>query len=187
MSTAVVVVIVVLALLIIAALLAFQPVMRRRRLRERFGPEYDRIVADRGSRREAEQELTERERRVSHFELRALEPGKREQYAQEWLRLQERFVDDPSATVGSADTLVTALMGERGYPTERYEQQLADLSVKHAGVLDHYRSAHDLSTRAADGSASTEDLRQAMVHYRQLFTDLLEDNDATPKVEERKS
>jgi hypothetical protein len=175
MSPEAVVLIVVVLLLLLAAAVLVPPVLRRRRLRERFGPEYDRMVETSENRREAEQELAEREKRVSDLDIRALAPEQRERFAADWLAVQERFVDDPVAAVADAQRLVTSLMSDRGYPTEGYEQEVADLSVQHAGVLDHYRTAHDLSQRAARGEASTEDLRQAMVNYRELFADLLEE------------
>jgi hypothetical protein len=175
MSTEAVVVLVIVLILVVAAAVLVPPMLRRRRLREQFGPEYDRVVESRENRREAEQELAERERRVRELDLKPLAPEQRERYATNWQAVQERFVDDPVAAVGEAQRLVTALMSDRGYPTEGYEQEVADLSVRHAGVLDHYRTAHELSERAAGGEASTEDLRQAMVYYRELFADLLEE------------
>ena len=175
MPTEAVVAIVIILIVAVAAALVLPPVLRRRKLQQRFGPEYDRTVESAGSRREAEQELAERERRVEQLDVRPLAPEQRKRYAADWMQVQERFVDDPADSVAAAQRLVTALMAERGYPTEKYEQEVADLSVRHAGVLDHYRAAHDLSERAAGGTASTEDLRQAMVHYRELFADLLEE------------
>lgn len=176
MSTEAVVLIVVVLIILILAAVLLPPMLRRRRLRQRFGPEYDRVVESTESRREAEQELTKRERRVEEFDIRPLDPDKRQRFAGEWLAVQERFVDDPVDSVGAAQRLVTEVMSERGYPTDGYEQGVADLSVRHAGVLDHYRKAHDLSERAAAGQASTEDLRLAMVNYRELFADLLEEH-----------
>jgi hypothetical protein len=146
---------------------------RRRRLRERFGPEYDRAVTERGSRREAEAELAERERHVRDLDIRPLSPSARNQYQSEWTAVQEQFVDAPQAAVTGAQTLVSAVMEDRGYPTQPYDQTLADLSVEHASTLDHFRAAHDISQNAAAGTATTEDLRQAMIHYRALFAELL--------------
>ena len=141
-------------------------------LRDRFGPEYDRAVSEHG-RREAEAELAERERRVRHLDIKPLSPTARAQYASEWTAVQEQFVDAPQSAVTGAQTLVTAVMKDRGYPTEAFDQTVADLSVEHAATLDHYRAAHDISQRAGSGAASTEELRQAMIHYRALFTELL--------------
>jgi len=175
MATEAVIAIVVIVIVVVAAALVLPPLLRRRRLQQRFGPEYERTVDSAGSRREAEQELAVRERRFEKLDVRSLEPEQRKRYAADWMQVQERFVDDPVDSVATAPRLVTSLMAERRYPTDGYEQEVADLSVQHAGVLDHYRAAHDLSERAASGRASTEDLRQAMVHYRELFADLLEE------------
>ncbi|MEV8631294.1 hypothetical protein AB0395_06525 [Streptosporangium sp. NPDC051023] len=146
---------------------------RRHRLRDRFGPEYDRTVQERENRREAEQELLAREQRFSSLDIRPLDAGTRDGYAQKWMEVQERFVDAPGFAVTEADHLVTSVMAERGYPTEEFEQRLSDLSVTHGRTLDHYRLAHEISSRAARKEASTEELRQAMVHYRALFEELL--------------
>ncbi len=176
MSAAAVTVLVIVVVLALAALLVLARMQsRRRRLRERFGPEYDRMVADAENPRAVDQELSAREKRHAELPIRALAADARDRYAQEWTVVQERFVDVPVEAVGEADRLVTALMAERGYPTEDYQQQLADLSVQHAGTLDHYRAAHEVSGRATAGTATTEDLRQAMVHYRALFEELLQE------------
>ena len=121
----------------------------------------------------AEAELSRRERRVSELNIRPLEPAAQARYAAEWATIQEQFVDAPQGAVGQAQDLVVAVMNERGYPTEHRDQVLADLSVEHAAFLDHYRAASDISQSATAGTASTEDLRQAMIHYRALFQELL--------------
>ncbi|WP_067467502.1 hypothetical protein [Actinomadura macra] len=174
MSTAILVVIavVVIAALVAAALLA-RTAARTRRLRRRFGPEYDRALETHGGRAAAERELESREERHQGLELHDLDPRQREQYREQWIRVQERFVDAPEAAVEQADGLVTVVMGERGYPTRGFEEKVAHLSVEHGRTLDHYRRGHDISDRAKGKQASTEDLRQAMVHYRALFEDLL--------------
>lgn len=172
MSTGAIIAIIVVILIVAALLVGLSVVNRRRRLRDRFGPEYDRAVSEHG-RREAEAELAERERRVRHLDIKPLSPTARAQYASEWTAVQEQFVDAPQSAVTGAQTLVTAVMKDRGYPTEAFDQTVADLSVEHAATLDHYRAAHDISQRAGSGAASTEELRQAMIHYRALFTELL--------------
>ena len=172
MSTGAVIAIVVVIVVLLAAVLVLMPVMRRQRLKQKFGPEYDMVVESHDDRTTAERELRERERRFADLEIRPLDEPTRDRYGQQWTQVQERFVDDPESAVTEADELVTALMAERGYPTEGYEQQLADLSIEHSRTLGHYRSAHDTRLRIGDG-ASTEDLREAMVHYRTLFEDLL--------------
>ncbi|WP_181725380.1 hypothetical protein [Nocardia gipuzkoensis] len=168
-------VIIAVIVIVVAALLAFLvwPMVRRQRLRRRFGPEYDRTVQELEDRKTAEQELAERERRHAQLRLRDLSEDEKRVYTTRWVEVQERFIDDPAGALTEADRLVTTIMAERGYPTENYEQQLADLSVEHAEPLGHYRAAHEIATRPADAEVSTEDRRTAVVHYRELFKDLL--------------
>jgi hypothetical protein len=146
---------------------------RRRALRARFGPEYDRVVSEQDGRAAGERELRGRELRHSELDLRPLDPSSRERYVAAWEEIQVRFIDAPDQAVGKADVLVTELIAERGYPTGEFEQQVADLSVEHARLLDQYREAHDIYLANERGEATTERLRQALVHYRALFTDLL--------------
>ncbi|MDH6460013.1 hypothetical protein M2302_000164 [Micromonospora sp. A200] len=168
------VIVVVLVVLVVVALVAAAVVASRRRaLRRRFGPEYDRVVAEQGSRGAAERELRDRERRHAELELTPLDPGSRARYAAAWEELQVRFVDSPGETVGDADELVSRLIAERGYPTGDFSDQIAHLSVDHARTLTHYRDAHEIRMRNERGEASTEELRQAVVDYRALFADLL--------------
>nr|MDT0658377.1 hypothetical protein [Micromonospora sp. DSM 115978] len=167
-------VITVLVLAVVVAVAAFAWVSARRRaLRSRFGPEYDRVVAEQDSRSAAERELRERERRHAELTLTPLTDESRHRYASAWEEIQARFVDSPAEAVGSADDLVTRLIAERGYPTDSHEDQLAHLSVEHARTLTHYRDAHEIHLRNERGEASTEQLRQAVVHYRALFAELL--------------
>lgn len=178
MSTVAVVVIVIVVIAVVGVVGYFaQAQARRRRLQQRFGPEYDRTVKSHESTREAEQELLARKKRHDELEIHPLDPAARERHLAEWRQVQERFVDAPETAVTEADSLLILVMGERGYPTEGYEQQVSDLSVEHADTIDRYRKAHDISARAETKKASTEDLRQAMVHYRTLFNELLETGD----------
>ena len=173
-------VVIVIAAIVIVALATAMITGRRRteRLQGRFGPEYDRTVEEADGRRAAERELTEREKRRAELDIRPLAPGARDRYAEEWRVVQQHFVDDPNAAIGEADALVTRVMRDRGYPTDDFEQRAADVSVDHPDVVGHYREAHDISLRNDRGDVSTEHLRQAMVHYRALFEDLLESDDA---------
>ena len=164
---------IVVAVIVIGAVMFGATVLRRRRLRQRFGPEYDRLVGERDSRRTAEAELTGRERRVRDLDIQPLTDPARAGYAGQWASIQEQFVDAPADAVSGAQLLVAAVMTERGYPAEHDDQVLADLSVGHSRTLDRYRAAKETSRSAAAGTASTEDLRQAMVHYHALFADLL--------------
>jgi hypothetical protein len=142
-------------------------------LQQRFGPEYDRAVRNTGDRSAAERDLAAREARVRKFHIEELPAGARERYTEEWRAVQTRFVDEPRSAVTEADRLVGSVMRDRGYPMENFEQRVADISPDHPTVVDNYRAAHDIAARSAQGEASTEDLRQAMVHYRTLFDDLL--------------
>jgi hypothetical protein len=167
---------IVAVIAIAAVVVAWMYVDRRRRerLRTRFGPEYDRTLRDVGGPRRAESVLERREKRVSRYSIRALTPEERRHFSEAWRRLQAMFVDDPSAAVSEGDTLVTELMATRGYPMTDFERRAEDLSVDHATVVQHYRDARVIADRHARNAASTEDLRQALVHYRALFEDLLE-------------
>ena len=175
MSIGIIAGIVVAVIVVGAVVLGVMTVFRRRRLQQRFGPEYDRLVGERDSRREAEAELTERERRVQGLDIQPLTDVARASYAGRWTSIQEQFVDAPANAVSGARFLVADVMTERGYPAEQHDQDqvLADLSVEHSGTLDRYRAAEEISGKAAAGTASTEDLRNAMIGYRALFGDLL--------------
>lgn len=176
-TTVVVVLVVVIALALLLALLA-----RRKRqtsaLQERFGPEYERTVADADSRRDAERELRDRERAREELELRPLEPGRRTAYADQWRLTQEDFVDRPAEAVSEAQQLVSRVMRDRGYPVGDAGHEERVLSVDHAEVMQEYRSAREISELNDRQAATTEQLRQAMVHYRSLFSRLLDDGPA---------
>jgi hypothetical protein len=167
-----IVVVAVVALIAIAVVVTLQ--RRKAALRQRFGTEYERTVRERGSEREAQVVLQQREKRVEKFNIRRLEATERQKYAERWRTVQSRFVDDPRGAVIDADDTVASLMGARGYPMADFEQRAADLSVDHPHVVENYRAAHDIAVRHRQGQASTEDLRQAMIHYRSLFEDLLD-------------
>lgn len=147
--------------------------VRSAELRKRFGPEYERAVDEHGNRRRAERELARRERRVEKIAIRELSDGDRARFAAHWSLIQEQFVDDPRAAVAGAGHLINEVMRTRGYPTDRFEQRAADLSVDHPDVVQHYRAARALSGGNGQRGTSTEELRQAVVHYRALFADLL--------------
>ena len=173
----VLVAVIVVLLCVVGFLVARQ--RRSAQLREGFGPEYDRVVQERGDQRAAEAELRERRDRRRQYDIRPLEESARKHYAERWEDTQRRFVDQPASAVAEADGLIGEVMRERGYPVEDFDQRAADLSVDHSEVVEHYRSAHALSGANGHQNASTEDLREAMVHYRALFADLLDDNART--------
>jgi len=169
------IVLIAAVLLVVLAALALLGTRWRRRhdLRGTFGPEYDRVVAEQDSRSAAERELRQRERRHAELTLTPLSETSRARYAAAWADVQTRFVDAPGAAVGDADELLTRLIAELGYPTGDYDEQVAQLSVEHARTLGRYREAHEIHLANERGEASTEQLRQAVVHYRALFAELL--------------
>jgi hypothetical protein len=165
--------IVVGVIVVIALIWLFTRRQRSDHLKKQFGPEYERHVRTIGSQRDAERELAERERRYRTLEIKPLPARARERYSEEWRKLQARFVDEPGAALRGADVLIQIVMRERGYPVGDFNRQTEDLSVEHSAVLDNYRTAHGISEKAGGGSASTEEMRQAVILYRSLFDSLL--------------
>ncbi len=165
---------IIAAVVAIVLVLAVVAIARQRstRLRDRFGPEYDHLVAQTG-RKQTETELATRQKRVESFNLRELTPGARDRYVKEWQLVQARFVDDPNSAIADADRLVLNVMQDRGYPMQDFESRARDLSVDHADEVLHYRAAHEISVKNESSVASTEEIRQAIVHYRALFEHLL--------------
>jgi len=163
---------------VIAVALVWLYVRKRRRttanLRQAFGPEYDRAVLAHGSERKAESKLADREKRVEKLKIRDLDPMEHERFSKRWASVQSGFVDSPKGAVAEADDLVSSVMEARGYPVADFDHRAEDLSVDHPGVVRNYRAAHMIAMRHDKGEASTEDLRQALVHYRDLFDELLE-------------
>jgi hypothetical protein len=184
-TAAVAAVSVAILIVIITAIIFGSAEFRRRRFRRQLGPEFDRLVAVKGSWRAAAAELAERQRRVRNLDIRSLPADVRDGYVAEWTQIQESFVDQPPAATSAADDLVRRVLADRGYPVDDYEQILADLSVDHVRSLEHYRAARGLSAAAvngndsssngtgSNGTGSTEDLRQALIHYRATFDDLV--------------
>jgi hypothetical protein len=171
-------ILIIVALVVLAAIVLFasrNSMGRRERLRRRFGPEYDRAIEQYGSSAKAERALLERTKRIARFDVRHLNDADRAKFSASWRAVQARFVDDPGGAVHEGNELIKAVMHARGYPVEDFEQRVADLSVEHGNVVQHYRSARVLAEANRQGKASTEDLRQAFVHYRALFADLLEE------------
>ena len=180
---------IIVAVVVVAALIAGAIMWSRRRrsdhLREHFGPEYDRAVDAKGDRAKAEADLAEREKRVAKLDIRPLEPAERREFSARWDDVQARFVDDPPRAVTFADALLGDVMKARGYPVSDFDQRAGDISVDHPVVVDHYHKAHDIAVRQERGQASTEDLRQAMIHYRALFDNLV--GAAAPAEREREA
>jgi hypothetical protein len=175
--------------LVVVALVIWQAVKQRRtrELQGRFGPEYDRTLDVAESKRDAEAELSARADRRDELEIQPLTTAARERYLVEWQRVQAKFVDDPDGAARDADMTIQSVMADRGYPVDDFEQRAADVSVDHPQVVENYRLGHRLARASALGDGTTEDLRQAMQHYRLLFEELLEDTADAPLERDRAS
>jgi hypothetical protein len=172
---ALVIILAIIAILAVGAVVWFFSRQRRTaELRTQFGPEYERAVQVSGDRRDAEQELQQRRERIAQLHIRPLSCEDRDRYADSWRTVQARFVDDPSAAIAGADQLIGEVMQTRGYPVGDFEARAEDLSVEHPQVVANHRAAHSRAAANSLGEANTEDLRQALVHYRSLFEELLE-------------
>jgi hypothetical protein len=168
-------VLIAVLVLVVVGVVGWSVARRRRsaRLKEHFGPEYDRTVGDLGEQRAAEAELLAREKKRKKLDIVDLTPEVRQEHAVMWARVQTDFVDDPQDAVGRAERLVTRVMRERGYPIDDFDHRAADISVDHPDIVENYRGAHAIYQSQHDGDISTEDARQAFVHYRALFDRLL--------------
>jgi hypothetical protein len=175
---------VIIALVIMVSRMAIAR-RRTRRLKDRFGPEYERTVGQVGQQHAAEKQLAARERKRAKLDIVPLAPEARERYSDTWRKVQTAFVDGPSNAVGEADRLVTQVMRERGYPINDFDQQAADISVDHPKLVENYRAAHGIYLTQEQGDVGTEDLREAFVHYRALFEKLLEPDKGLEPSKER--
>jgi len=164
---------IIVAIVVAAVVLILVKAQKSRRLRTRFGPEYGRAVQESGSAARGEERLAKLEQRVERFKIHPLFPSDQSRFVEAWRLVQAKFVDAPEVAVAEGDQLVREVMTTRGYPVTDFDQQAADLSVNHPLVVEHYRDGHAIATRHTQGKASTEDLRQAMIHYRKLFDDLV--------------
>ena len=178
-------IVIAVAVVVVAciAIWAFARKRRTKRLRNQFGgAEYSRAVKEGGSRRQAEAALDQRADRVEGLHIRPLASADRARFVDSWGRVQARFVDSPGGAVTDADQLLGDVMSTRGYPVSDFEQRAADISVDHPLVLENYRAAHQSALRQTKGQATTEDLRQAMIHYRTLFEELVGEPEAARAV-----
>jgi hypothetical protein len=174
-SSLTIVLAVVAVVLVVGGLIAYASYrknsLRTRHLKDRFGPEYDRVASQTGV-AGAERQLQAREKRAATFAIRDLSAAERQRFADNWKNVQAEFVENPQASLAHADSLLGDVMGARGYPVTDFEQQAADLSVDHPVIVQHYHTAHEIALRHRTGPVSTEDMRQAMIHYRALFDEL---------------
>ena len=180
-TTALLILAIVVVALIALGLFILMRWRRSQSLQEQFGPEYKHAVKQYGDPHKAEAELAAREKRVHKLEIRMLAPEEHSRFVDAWRKTQTRFVDEPSKAVGEANGLIKEVMQTRGYPVGDFEQRTADISVDHPNVVTNYRAAHYIASRNNKGEATTEDLRQAMVHYRSLFEELLDTTEPAKK------
>jgi len=174
MDTTTAIVLAVVAILVVIVAVWLMMKWRTEELRKRFGPEYDRVITERGDTRQAESELAARQKRVERLDIHPLDPAERDRFVNAWRATQSHFVDAPAEAIKDADRLVSQVMRARGYPVGDFEQRAADISVDHPIVVENYRAARAIAVANERGQAGTEELRQAIVHYRVLFEDLLE-------------
>lgn len=175
MTTTAIISIVAIVVVAIGAWLFFRE-QRSRKLRARFGPEYEHALRTYGSSTKAEDALLSRQKRLEKLHIQPLPPADRDRYAEQWQQVQSKFVDDPAGSVARGDQLVSDVMNARGYPMADFERRAEDLSVDHPEVVRNYRAARTIALRRERGEATTEELRQALVYYRDLFDELLEVN-----------
>lgn len=181
MDNLLLIIVAVVAILAIGGWLLYSR-RRSEHLRSHFGAEYERQVEEKGSRSKAEADLAEREKRVSKLDIKPLSPADQERFLDRWTKVQATFVDDPARSVDYADALLAEVMSARGYPVSDFDQRAGDISVDHPNVVQHYRAGHDIALRHSKGEASTDDLRQALIHYRALFEELVTEREPTPEL-----
>ena len=180
-------IVIVAAIVVIAAILVAMTLSSRRRthLKQRFGAEYDRTIDAMNSRRQAEIDLRAREEQHALLNLQPLSPAARDRYQARWAEMQTTFIDRPQVAVADADSLITQVMRDMGYPIDNFESNAWLISVEHANVVSKYREGHDIYTKTVEGTATTEDLRQAVLAYRALFNELMADNAEATQAEQR--
>ena len=179
MSTGAIIGIIIAVIVVVAAIVVASAELRRARMRRQFGPEYDRLAQELGSKKKADAELAARQRRVEALNIHELSPDQQASYSGDWTVVQERFVDAPTEAVSAAGTLIWEVMRDRGYPADDRNASMEALTVYHARSLDGYRQTAELQTE----TATTEELREAMIRYRGLFEDLtgLRDGQGNPE------
>ena len=167
-------------LLILVGLIGMAMARQRRtkRLQEQFGPEYERTLKKMGDKREAESDLEERIAHVNTLDIRPLTAEEVNRYALEWQDVQREFVDEPLLSLQKGDRLIREVMKARGYPVEDFELRVADISVNYPELVSNYRGMHRIAIKETPESASTEEIRKAMIHGRALFENLINNESA---------
>lgn len=168
MSTGVIIGIIIAVIVVVAVIVVASGELKRARMRRQFGPEYDRLATELGSKKKADAELTARQRRVEALNIHELSAEQKASYGGDWTAVQERFVDTPAEAVSTAGTLIWNVMRDRGYPVDDRRASMEALSVYHAEPLTGYRQVQGIQAE----SATTEELREAMIRYRAMFEDL---------------
>lgn len=187
-TTILIAITVAVTLLVVAGAWLAWSKWRTKKLKEDFGPEYEHTVADRGDKGEAEKDLAKRKKRVEEYDLRPLTEDERQRFSARWDKVQKRFVDQPGTAISDAHALVEEAMKARGYPIGDIRRQQEDLSVETPVVVEHYRRANAIAGRNEQGEATTEDLRKATVHYREIFRSVLaagQDEETEERAEEK--
>ena len=182
-TSAITIIVVFLVLVVIVLALAFNSRRRSQKLQDHFGPEYDRTVQEKGNQKAAEMELEQRQRHVEALNIRPLTQVERDRYQADWTEVQRKFVDNPSQAIKDADRLIIEVMQLRDYPLANFEERAAEISVHYPAVVTNYRAAHEVAMKNEQNLADTEELRQAMVYYRSLFTELLKTEPAAVEME----
>ena len=178
------VVVIIIALIIVGFIaMAWWRIQRSNRLQERFGPEYDRAVDETGDRRQAEKELEARVAHVKELNIRSLTADEVNRYALEWQETQRQFVDQPLASLQKADRLIREVMKAKGYPVEDFEQRVADISVDYPELVTDYRGMHRIAIK--EDKTGTEEIRQAIVHGRALFENLMKENPKDENIDQK--
>ncbi len=182
-TSAITIIVAFLVLVVIVLALAYNGRRRSQRLQDRFGPEYDRTVQEKGSQKAAEAELEQRQKHVETLNIRPLNQAEHDRYQAEWNEIQRKFVDNPAQAIKDADRLIIEVMQVRNYPIANFEERAADISVKYPSVVTNYRAAHEIAMKNEQSLADTEELRQAMVYYRSLFNELLKTEPSAVEME----
>jgi hypothetical protein len=183
MNITYIIIAVVLVLVVLGVILGVIFALRQRskRFQNKFGPEYDRTVQSAGNEKKAQAELNERRKHVETLDIRPLSVSERERYQAEWTAIQAKFVDQPGQATVEADHLIMEVMKVRAYPVSDFEQRAADISVNYPALVSNYRAAREIAIKNEQHSANTEELRQALIHYRSLFDELLKEETVVPE------